>query len=635
MTDLLRFRCQSIELQAATEPDQDDTKGIRCTLAAYNGGSMNIAGHGEVVVDTSGVKAAAQTPLLSGHDASLGGVVGFATVNASGGKLTAAGYVVPSTDAAKQIVSLAKAGFAFQASIGLEPTEKENLKPDQLVNVNGQQIRAGSRGLTLVRAGNLKEISILPLGADSSTSVKISATSPKGHSMSTSVNNPEEIIRAERERVRSIEAACAGFGDDPAAQQLRAKAIAGDLDLSQLNAGLLTVLRGKRVVSQAVGNPTMYATRPDGKDVLSAAILIRAGQEPAGVKGFGAETMQRARDLRLTSFVDILRAAWVMDGREPPKNTNELIQASSGASIVSLPNILSNAMHKTLMNSYQSFPSAMRQIAKKLVAEDFKTHRDMRLTGDIIMKTLPVSGEIEPARLGEQAYTWNVGTYARIIKIDRTLIVNDDLSAFGTVPQMFGRGAALAQEDKFWSMVLANSDSFFAGANANYLSGTTAGPTNSAISLEGMQNAVATMLRQVDDAGYPVNIVPRFLVVPPELKSAGDSLFHSLTVVAGPTAAAGAALLPSANAFFGLAEPLVSPYLSNSNYSGYSLTGWYLFGDPGDVAAFGIGYLNGTEVPFVEQVPNAPETLGWCFRAYTDFGVTQLDPRGAVFCAGA
>ena len=637
MSNLLRFDCPSVTFKAE-KTDEDDSKGIRCSLAAYNGGVMGISGYGDVVVDTDGVKAAAQTPLLSDHDSSLGGVVGYAQVSAREGKLSATGYVVPSTEAAKQIVALARAGFSFQASIGLEPEEKEQIKPDALVSVNGQQIRAGARGLTLVRAGTLKEISILPLGADASTSVSLSAHTQGTETMST--DDSQEIIKAERQRVAAIEAACNSFlANDMTGQVsgLRNKALAGELDLPALNANLLGVLRTSRATNTFAGVPAgMVARGVEGKDVLSAAILIHAGQERAGERGFGANVMQRARDLRMNSLVDIIKAAYIMDGREPPRGTSEMLQASDASTPVSLPGILSNSMHKVLLNAYQMFPSAARMIAKKLTAKDFKQHTELRLTGDITMKPLNTSGEIEHTRLGEQKYTWSVDTFARLIKIDRKLIINDDLSAFSGIPAMFGRGAALAQEDAFWKLVLANTGNFFAAGNSNYLSGATVGTNDSRLNMEGLGRAVAAMLKQVDDVSLPINVVPRFLVVPPELKADADALYRSTTVITGLTGAAGTpTTIPGSNTFFGLAEPAVSPYLSNANYSGNSAASWYLFTAADDVAAFGIGYLNGMEAPIVEHVPNAPENLGWCFRAWTDFGVCQLDYRGAVMSAGA
>ena len=132
MSKLLRFDCP-VSFREQDPDDVDASKGIRCSLAAYNGGVMGIKDYGDVIVDTAGVKAAAQTPLLSDHDSSLGGVVGYANVQAKEGRLLATGYVVPSTDAAKQIVALARAGFSFQASIGLELEDKEQIQPDALV----------------------------------------------------------------------------------------------------------------------------------------------------------------------------------------------------------------------------------------------------------------------------------------------------------------------------------------------------------------------------------------------------------------------------------------------------------------------------------------------------------------------
>ncbi len=253
MAELLRFDAPAISFQAA-QADEDPNKGIRCTLVGYSGGEMNVAGFGQIVVDVSGVKADAQTPLLSDHDSSLDGLIGYATVSAADNKITASGIIVPQTAAAQAIVGLAKAGFQFQASIGLEPETQEQIKPDTLVSVNGRQIRSGPRGLTLVRAGTLKEISVLPLGADSTTSVNVAARNQGiGQMPTTTVTDSQEIIRAERERVAAVEQAVSPFLAGDASGQVagfRAKALAGELDLPALNASLLGVLRTSRAELQ-------------------------------------------------------------------------------------------------------------------------------------------------------------------------------------------------------------------------------------------------------------------------------------------------------------------------------------------------------------------------------------------------
>ena len=74
--------------------------------------------------------------------------------------------------------------------------------------------------------------------------------------------------------------------------------------------------------------------------------------------------------------------------------------------------------------------------------------------------------------------------------------------------------------------------------------------------------------------------------------------------------------------------------MSNANYSGYSATGWYLFGAPTDVAAFGIAYLDGKETPTIEQADTDFNTLGIQFRGYLDMGVCQIDAAGAIKSSG-
>jgi hypothetical protein len=149
-----------------------------------------------------------------------------------------------------------------------------------------------------------------------------------------------------------------------------------------------------------------------------------------------------------------------------------------------------------------------------------------------------------------------------------------------------------------------------------------------------LANAVALMFKQVDTMGYPINLVPRYVCVPPELKASADQLYRSTLVVAGQATTGGQATLPNSQTFFGLYEPAVSPYLSNSSYANHSATGWYLFGDPGDVSAFGVAYLNGQSTPTIEYGQQEPDVLGIYWRAFLDFAVCQIDPRGAVFCTG-
>ena len=224
--------------------------------------------------------------------------------------------------------------------------------------------------------------------------------------------------------------------------------------------------------------------------------------------------------------------------------------------------------------------------------------------------------------LGEQSYTYRVNTYARMFGVTRNDIINDDLGALQSVPQTLGRGAAVALEGAFWTLVLANTGSFFSGAKGNYQSGA-----GTALDITSLGAAVTKMRQAVDADGVPVLVVPKYLVVPPELETTADALYTSTNIVAtGTTDFQTPAGNPHANKY----QPLVVPHLSNSTYSGYSATAWYLFGDPSDVAAFGVAYLNGVESPTVESDDAPFNTMGMQFRGYLDFGVCQIDYRGGV-----
>jgi hypothetical protein len=147
---------------------------------------------------------------------------------------------------------------------------------------------------------------------------------------------------------------------------------------------------------------------------------------------------------------------------------------------------------------------------------------------------------------------------------------------------------------------------------------------------------VQKFLEQKDQDGKPIGVVPRFLVVPPALKVTADELFTSRTFQVGGGSTTASDRVTTANALYGIYEPITAPWLgTEGGLTGVSDTHWYLFGDPRDVAAFGIAYLDGIESPTVEQVDQPANVLGVAMRSWLDFGVCAVDHRGAVRSAGA
>jgi len=116
---------------------------------------------------------------------------------------------------------------------------------------------------------------------------------------------------------------------------------------------------------------------------------------------------------------------------------------------------------------------------------------------------------------------------------------------------------------------------------------------------------------------------------------AADELYVSTNIVAAVGADATYLREPSANVFARKYRPIVSTYLSNSNYTGYSTTAWYLLADPMDMATIEVAFLNGRETPVVESADADFNVLGIQMRGYFDFGVAKTEYRAGLKSKGA
>ena len=140
-------------------------------------------------------------------------------------------------------------------------------------------------------------------------------------------------------------------------------------------------------------------------------------------------------------------------------------------------------------------------------------------------------------------------------------------------------------------------------------------------------------LDQTDADGQPINVSPKFLLVPTALKMTARELLNSTFYFA--TGSTDRSRIPTYNPIADEDLELVtSPYLSNGNYTGSSSLAWYLFADPAIVDTFEIGYLKGRRTPTVETGETDFDTLGIKFRVYFDLGVREQDYRGMVKFAG-
>ena len=660
---LMQLDCTVDLVAASADAPEDEKKAPKISIIAYNGGLMDTMLFGPTVVESSGVSLPKKHPILKDHDRSIDGVVGPGVTTLDGVRLVTAGTLSLANEAAQRILQLSRDGVELQASVGIKPVKWEFIDSGKSVTANGKTFTAGPMGLTYVSKGQLKEVSIVAIGADDRSSTRIAASAPRQEidmnfqqwmeaqgfdpktltapqikaleaayaaAQKTDKHSPPEmsaaekqaVVQVERDRVASIEACFVGFEMTDEIKGIRDEGLKGSATVEQVQSKLLGVLRAARPASRPSVGPK--GGNITGK-VLEAAVMLGSATPTATVeKMYDAAALEAAYHYRRIGLRDLVTLCCRMGDVAVPEigaDVNELVTA--GFSTSQLTTLLSNVAHKTAMAQYTMMPSVAAVVCRKLSAADFKVHTGVKLTGDATLKQLNDKGEIEHGTFGNDSFTYQIYTYARQFGISRQMMYDDDTQGFLAIPTRLGRGAYLARERAWATLLLANTGTFFGSGHRNYISGAT-----TTISVTGLSLAVKAFSSQVDGDGDPILVLPKFMVCSPAGKAAADTLYVS-TKIKGTTNE------PDGNIHAGKYQPLECPYISatgfHANVDDYQ---WYLFGDPMDVAAFGIAYLNGQETPTIEQAPMSADYLGQTWRGFLDFGVCQIDYRGAVKSKG-
>lgn len=664
-----------VELTAAAESGKKPTFNI----VAYTGVPMNAGGfYSPVIVELSGVKTAnSHIPILLDHDASL--IVGQGEASVDTATIRVSGSVMGDSPEANKVIALAKDGFKWQASIGASVTRREFLEAGKKAVVNGREV---SGPLMIARESMLQEVSFVAIGADQATSAAVAAShslgkgtamgfeawlQAKGFDPASLSDGQKDLLRAsydaeqnkpneestpvtasyadldqevqktkkENARRQEITKIAAKFlAEHPGACDaieasarlaIEAGTPPNDFELDQLrqfrNQGPLIATRAKKavindkVIEAAVCMSTGLKTveKQYDEQTLEAAdknfrggiglqqLLLHCAREN------GCDSLSVRGSLR-----DVLHFAF------PSKRE----MRASGFSSISLPNILSNVANKYITEQFMAVESVWRTIASVRPVSDFKQITNHSLTGDLQYEQLGSGGEIKHGSLSEEVYTNQAKTYAKMLGLTRTDIVNDDLGAFAAVPRRLGRGGALKINDVFWTEFLNNS-TFFTSGRGNYDDGT-----DTALDVAGLTKAMGTFWSALTDPeGKPLGSTPRYLLVPPAQLIPAKVLNGSTALnPAGQTATT--ALVGNMNPFAGMFEVVSSTYMANSSYTGYSALAWYLLADPNDIPVIEVCFLNGRDMPTVETADADFDQLGVQFRAYHDFGVSKQEYRG-------
>ena len=668
-------RESTVSLEAAQAADGGESVP-RISMVAYNGGALQLRGqYWPVIFDLATTKAAQAVPYMSAHSMPDSVVVGHAEeVTITAKQVKSKGLLSGVNDKVTEIKASAKNGFPWQVSLGVDSERLEFVESQATVKVNGKTFN----GPVYVARDNLiREISILPIGADAGTSTTLAASYKGGPAMfeqwlttngfePANLSDKQKVVlqaqydneqrdkdtkakekaakeakdrqesedpilvqrqryAAERSRVDGINTLGTQY-DNPVATldgkkvSLAAHAIEQGWDLNKAEVEMMKAARPR--VQSGGGSD---GDRESTFQVLQAA-SAQAGKldEKELTKRFTPGVLEAAHKKYKSrlGLQEMLYEAARLNGYTGSMNVKSNLRAvlEAAFSTVDLPISLTTNFNTFLMQGYNSVDDSWRKIARIGRVSDFKEITNLRVTGGFTFLPVAPDGHIKHGAMAEGTFGNKANTYGIMLVLTRVDIINDNLGALTDTPRLMARGGKLGLVKAFWTEFMNNA-AFFVAGNNNVSSG--------ALSVAGL-SALKTVFDKLkgSDGEYLLSAM-KYLVVPTELEVTARQLYTSsnLAGASNPNA-------PSDNPWVGRFEPISSPYLSDTTITGNSTTAYYGIADPNDVPVIEVVFLDGVETPTIETAEVNFSQLGVQTRGFWDWGVRKQDPKGGVRSTG-
>ncbi len=415
-----------------------------------------------------------------------------------------------------------------------------------------------------------------------------------------------EATAAERARVTEINEAVRGLRlDQSFADELIAK------DTSADEARRLAIAKAAERSNDTIKPPMGHI-----ETLVDEVETRRAGVEEALLHRYNPaqhKLSDNGKRFSGLSLIEIGRELLTQRGVDIRGMSRDQIATRAMLTTGDFPYILANVANKTLRQAYEAAPQTFKPFTRMVTAPDFKTIARTVLGDSPTLEKVNEHGEYKYGSVSEARETYAIASYGKIVALTRQTLINDDLSAFTRLPEMFGRAAADLESDTVWGIITANaaladSIALFHASHGNL-------PTGAAISVAQLGVCRAAMRVQTGLDGRKINVTPRYLLVPAALETIAQQ-FTSQAYAASASS--------SINPFAGALQVLAEPRLDTA-----STTAWYMAADPAQIDTIEYAYLEGNQGVYLET-KDGWEIDGVEFKARLDFGAKAIDFRGLV-----
>ncbi|MGE5569419.1 MAG: prohead protease/major capsid protein fusion protein [Rhodospirillales bacterium] len=360
---------------------------------------------------------------------------------------------------------------------------------------------------------------------------------------------------------------------------------------------------------------TMGRDRRDG--------LVERMAEALACRYVGKAPSDGAREFWGASVTDLAREILTVNGLSAPRwDRGELLKRAMHTTS-DFPNLLTGTGQRMLLEAYQAAAPAIKQIARRSTAVDFRAKSVLQLGEAPKLIKVNEAGEIKYGSRAEAKESYRLYTYARIFSISREALINDDLGAFSDFTRAYGVAAANLEAQVLVDLlvgsgglgpVMRDGQTLFHATHGNL---AASGGAISDTTLTAARLALRTMKGL--DGETIIEVSPRYLVTPAAKETEGQKAIAAIYPATTATA----------NVFTNALTLVTDPRLDAK-----SATRWYVFGDPAVAPVLEYSYLQDAQGPTVDTRPGF-DVLGMEFRAVLDFGAGALDWRGAYCNPGA
>lgn len=461
------------------------------------------------------------------------------------------------------------------------------------------------------------------------------ADTPKAGADAPTLDHEAEkkaVREVELARVQAIRAAGKALGEPALADTLieQGKAV------EDAQRALIEAVAARQAAQDKPNSATVGVITDEG-DTKRAA-LADAFMHRAGVMKDLPDAARQFRGLRLVDFAAeaVRMAGGETRGLVPAEiakialgHRGMMARAGVGMHTTSdFPNLLANTASKALGTGYTSARRTFTSFGRRRTLPDFKSFRVVNLAGAPQLLQIAAvgqeAGEIQFGTVGEGAEAYQLFRAGRRISISFEAIVNDDMSGFSRVPQMFGTAAARLESETVYSIFNANpamSDTLalFVAGHANIFGNGVAGfgAGDGVLNVTGLGVGRRVLRTQTAPNGDILDLTPSWLLVPAALEAAALQFTSASYVAAAPG---------NLNPFAGTLTPIVEPRLA-------SAVQWYVIADNAEVDTIEYAYLEGMEAPEVTTYTDE-DTDGVIVKCTHNFGAKATDWRGMARASG-